>query len=514
MKKIICIVCCLFCVVMLCTSCSKTDAISVGEFCNSIQYSEDFFSPKNLERVDALKNLSYDSSKTTGYLVVLSDTENNEWKVYNAKTEKVILDLDKADTEGLYTVDVYGVPFLLVQTEKNSKTNTTVYDASGTVVLKKASALTTDSFGLTGEGLDLFTIDGSIYRLNGETASLVIDNPFFGNLSSIDYATDSYYYDISSDTVTVYNHSLEMVFFWESPYAEGSSYGNISLLSGDKLLFQLNRPLPFTEKKYDYSRSNQKYDLISMIIDVKTGEEKELDLDYAVISVDYFASDIENEYTVNGIENIATIAKIKDKKVLQEVVVSLGSEKAEIVAELFTEAKNCSEIEPFSEDRFLMTCKNGDKYLLDNTGKKIGKFGGSYDYKNNKYLAKGGALYDFNLNLVYNYSDDGKSLVMWMNDTVIFSEYDDETSKIYYYLYTEGSKPNKISGTFNYSSSTSEFFVTKSDSNEYQVYDQYGNEIGDSIKANSLSLVTTYEYGAVIQITNEESKKYYYVLSE
>lgn len=506
MKKLILTVCCLLCVVLLCTACSKGN--TVGDFCAAVEYKDNTFVPTTYTRLNALDGLSYDYS-SRNHVLFLEDYDDYELIVYNAKTQSTVLTLDLEEVEENSTFTAFGETFIFIVTDDSGEYKSAIYTDGGQKVIEKDGYLDTDDITSYSD-VDLFSFDGSIFRVNKGSATLVTDNPFFGSVPSFDYQTSSYYYEVNSNEVTVYNKKLEVVYYWEAPYGEA----NINILSDDNLLIQEIISLPDAEKKYDVMMDGEKYNIKSYLINVESGKEKSLDLDFVVLDLlycsSYVTSDVD-DFTVSDLDNIACITKIEDKMISNSSsameLVTINAKNGKIDEELFTDNDNCLYVEPIAKDRYLMDCKSGDTYLVDGNGEIIGQYNGYSDRSNDSFLVKDGRLYDYNLKCVYDLKTEDKTVYGMMAHSVIFQDDDGD-----FYLYTSSKQTQSINGRVtDYKNG---FFIAyDSDNGTYRIYDENGTQIGSNLKCSSLSIISSYKDGCVLSAYVDGEYRYY-VLSK
>ena len=515
MKKIIVTACLLICVVLLCASCS-TKAMDIDEFYQNVNVKFDTVSPlTTYSELSDLKDLDYQGS-TGNILVFTNDAENEKTIFYNAELDKEIFKVDSKEIVHYTSFEVFYQEFLLVfkGVEKNEKTTYSVnlYDMNGAEIATKKLNAYPDNFEASNYitySYDLFQFDGKIYRVkdNG-TAAAIIDNPFFGSFPSAGLLkTSAYYYEQKNDSVVVYDHSFNQVFFWEVPYYPYES-ANVSVLSGEQILAQIISVLPDEEKKYDVlDDEGIKYDITSILIDVASGKEKEVDLDYIVAEVSYASNYVYSaEYTENysvseKIDNLASICYIKDHKIsTKDTLVSLSNKDASVAFEIAPEFDSIPE--KIAPNRYLYYSDSGNEYILNANFEIVAKANGLYSAstKNDYYIVKNNKIYNCDLQLVYDLAANDKTLVCLMGESFIVYETTKDGSE--YYLRTSGGSMTKIE---NYSYSNEQYYVTselqKEDGYTYTFYNANGTKL--------LSVKNVDEYSSARPIyTGEDDTNY------
>ena len=212
MKRLVAILCLTFILVGTMTSCMGP---SMKNFFKDFEYEAE---PelKSLTALSQLEGYSYSSSY--GNIVRLNDYKNSLTKFYNAKTDSIILSVtsNKLEYSDVFTVNDYEF-VRIVEEDEDGNSKTKIYDSLGTLVANKTGY---DSNYIRYD-LDLFSLNGTVYRVeeNGK-ASVVTENPFFGDLPYFSAKTENYYYYISGYSVRVYDYSLETVYYWETPHRE------------------------------------------------------------------------------------------------------------------------------------------------------------------------------------------------------------------------------------------------------------------------------------------------------
>ena len=491
-------------VALLFTSCFSTKVKTMEEYASGMRAVNDDYVVSTFKTLSVDSDETYVSSLSYGFLMVFYNSEDEEYSVYNAKTDSFVFDMEYDEDNYLFCTGVGDEAYILVQTYDDDKANTELYSASGNFICKKSG-----ENSITVMGFDLFSFGGAIYRAEKGGATLVIDNPFFTELPNITAETDSYYYAMSGRDIDVYNKNLELVLHKEIP---GNNYHAV-LLSGDHILMQWFDYLPDTINSYDFIYSGMKANLNSVMLNVSTSAEKNLKLDF-LVSESLLRVDEKNEkvkYSYDDITDVVAIYEIKDKMLYTNTtpkVVAIDNEKGKIKFELFGDGSNCYKLEVLENGSYIMTALDGTEYLLTKGLKNVGKF----DYSSNKsnmtntYIVKNGALYNYSLQKVYDFASLGYSVYAMLDNSVIFVDEDGG-----YHLYNKNGTVSEITG--NVYSTTSNAYVVKnttsSGNTEFRVYTEDGTSVGNKMKGTGVSIIARYDGGFVISAYDDGQYKYY-----
>ena len=490
MKKIIAIICLVFSLATILTGCSLHQKISFKEFYKNYEYTDEYPALKSYSKISDLSEMSYRNS--VGSILAFNNKDGKKLKFYNVKSESFVLTLDTDYVLHCQILSANEKQFIIAVERDENKSNvyyTNLYDSNGKLVATKNAY--TDSYQLSEllvSSIDLIQFNGCIYRVNddGSTTTLVT-NPFFGAVPSMDTKTEDYYYSVDSESVTVYSHDLEEVFHWSAPKDCYSLIG-MNVTSEDTILVQYVDKLPENEKKYDIiDGKGIKYNLTSKIIDVSSKKEKDVNLDYVI--VEYFfakgSSEFESDETdmiPSKVKNLAFIVEIKDKRVASTEedlkCVALNGKNGKIEFLVIDEYDNLPS--PIAKDRFQYYSHSGYMTLIDADGKYIGRIGNlSSDSYNETYIVKDKKIYDFNLQVKYDFSSDDKTCKSILGHSVLLED-DDNV-----FVYTASGDLKTLDGdlvTYNAN------IIITIDDGEYLFYDENGNSLG-SIEGSSCNIV-------------------------
>ena len=184
------------------------------------------------------------------------------------------------------------------------------------------------------------------------------------------------------------------------------------MLNNGDIFAQYTYELADDAEKYDYIMDGTKYDLTTLIVDAKTGKEKEIKTDFIVDSIepnaelyDEEADKADNKYT-NKFENIAYIIRIENKRIdtdsYRNADIVLFSNNGKVGASLRSFDEQGFDLPTkIGEDRYFVTLKTGDKYIINSKNKVIGLVSrGTLDLRAGFLVGKK-AVYNTDLEAVY-----------------------------------------------------------------------------------------------------------------
>lgn len=490
MKKITSLVCLFLCIVLLCTSCAK-DMTFVDFYANK-EYEDSYPTLAKFEEVEKLDGYTYKNSNYE--MIVVETKDGDKVKFYNVEKDYFVLTLEENYLDDYTFFTVSGNTFVITVEEDYNVEDTyytNVYDANGNLMLSKKGYSDLGADKVVTTSTDLFQFDKKIYRVDNNGGIFpVVTNPFYGTLPSFSFRTAEYYYIVGSSDVAVYDQSLNCVFNWSIPY---STYldCNIVALSEENFLVQVLEVLPDTETKYDIlSDDGEKCKLTSTVVDVKTGKEKTVKLDYLVAYVMYSDNQVYSNDTMDfvsdKIENIAYICYIKDHKLLDNEyeLVALKGKDASVDFAIAPEFDNLPT--EYAENRYIYTTDNGERYLIDAAGKTISKFASGATTNassNEKYIVMDGKIYNYDLNEIYDCAANKKEVVDVLGHCVILRDSVGENKE--YYLYTANGEVSEIANYFTsdlvsfYTGTSDQFYTTyDKDSKDFKFYNEYGTYLG------------------------------------
>ena len=391
-------------------------------------------------KVDALTGKSYREAR--GDLVYFTDTVEKDGVsytqhvVYNLKTNNVVrtvedtatskanVTLDYAHLDGeMYAYFLVTAAGWEVDGDGNMKGRYTVrtelYDCTGTYVAGVADNdafngyFNADHVTTPDYVADMLYFNGILYRF-GEDGKLnrAIEYGTFVDVPYILDYNDEYYvaYESDIETFVFYNKQMEQVATYALP---GFEVENLSsgLLRNGKLLLQYWYELEEDAKDYTFvyekhvsingstgSHSTYKlakYQLVTLLVDAKSGKAKEIKCDYLIDGLQGSQHDQgENSPLVlKDIEAFGEGYKIVDGRV-SEIDLLLTFDKNGKASELIYNGESVWDVRLVSDSRVLVQTELHD-YLLDREGALIGRVDNAEWF--GSYLLSGNKVYDYDL---------------------------------------------------------------------------------------------------------------------
>lgn len=454
MKKIILVVAILLCTLLLCTSCGGKE-VSPAEFYENEPY-EAAYSYTEAKALSAIGS-EWDYVESGDGVILFEDEDN--YYVYDVEAAKVAKTIAIEDND-VELVEIFGVDLILVENttkvDDETKVTTTLYNLAGTAVVSGESDLDYDD-----DYLDLFIFNETIYRIAEDGTAAEVCKAAFFSIPEFDAKTADYYLASDGETITVYNSSLAEVSFWEAPHEECEEL-NIVPLSATRALIQYKVILDENEKKYDLFIDGEKFDLVSIILNLENGKEKSVDLDYVV---DYLAIStfVVTPYGEDGMnyyeaDNFVYINYIEDGKILTDRdLVVINAKNGKIKKEI---APECESFYRVAEDRYILTSKSGNKTLVNGEGDLIANLGTSSLSGNGTFAKKGDKIYDYDLNLIYDLDAKEATFIGYCGEGFIVSKFNETDNETENYIVAKDGTEKKIA---DYRSCSANYYVTKNE---------------------------------------------------
>ena len=485
--------------------------MSFEKFYKNYEYKDEYLTLDSYGSL-GFSNASYRSLGNG--LIAFTTSNGKSVEFYNANTDSVVLTLDATYLQSYNAVSCFGHQFILAVERKNDVYSTKLYDGNGNLVAtKNGNSDLSYPYEVVSTRCDLLQFNGCIYRVNKDgSTTCLISNPLFGDLPYLDYKTEDYYYYNDYDEVTVYDHDLNVVYYWEIPYDDYEEIFTV-ITSEDVIITQMVLPLPFDADKYDLFYEDVKYEVKSLAIDVESGKEKTLELDYVIYEIVYNSNEIyqspdETSWIDDSIDNLAYIYPIVDKRLPSDVsgyYAAINGKNGKIEYKLFEEFGGDMPY-PIANDRFNVTLDSGDTHLIDGNGKKIGTvniLNSSNSYSNEVYIIYDGKIYDYNLKLKYDFVDADKEFVMMLSHGVLLRQDSN------YYIYTKDGDLKSINGSVSTYNCTKSLVISYNEG-EYHFYNDHGEQLLNT--TGSYASLITYDLYAgycIVSVTKNSTVSYY-----
>lgn len=510
-------------------------------------YESETIATKKLE-VSALAGATYKTSTCDlAYFTSSSADGYTTHIVYNITRNEVIFTKTDGKTVD-YEVSLssmndcaYFVVTVNTCNEKNGNADwsdsdyeTVLYDSLGK---DKASV---DKHITATQNYPFLVFDDTYYDVSKDNGiKKVFEKNPLGKTPDVDLVCGNYYIGSEDEMIIVYDKSMKIVSSYILPsYAESTGAG---VLSEEKLFFQYLVEVDPESTKYDILDDGDKYDLHTVIFNVKNGKVKEINCKYVVKIV----INLENEEYAEYREELGMNEKVGALAVVYPIVNQRVDESIEYIStisesgkiKLFEKLENfdVTEIALVNTNRWAVSTTSGVTYLVNEKFEIIGDVSNvSFYNAGDKYIAVGGKLYDYNLKEVFDYEDEDLTLQKMFATSVMFADDDGE-----YYLYYNG-KLNQITETKEITNSygyTNKEQVKRfdryygslgygvydySDKNDvrYYIYNSEGKILANlSVNQTSFYISVKYSYDSQMLISIETydntSRKYvtdYYVI--
>lgn len=408
-------------------------------------------------------------------------------------------------------------------TPTEAKVTSTIYDAEGVEITSS-----TEKVGAPISLDDMLIFDFDIYVLDEEGKLVKSENsiPEYLTVIDFDYCNEDYVYTIDGDTVAVYDRTFVPVSSWTAPsYAEDLA---MFVLDNGYVFAQYARALDANDDEYDFLEYNangvvEKFDLVSLVINVKNGNTSEVDLKYVVkeltASKELEEMPFIGEAYSDSIKNIAYVCPIIDGQV----------DESELAADIVLMDNNCKSLKSLKlaaqQTASYPQKLNSDYFMVDTVyGKAIVKANGKDVYSitnknvtaNSEYIIGEKAIYDINTyEVVYDLEKEDAEVINVMNTAVFVRKGDIATS--YKVLMLRGEKTTEIC-SYDVKTNTGKLFAAVDGLGCYSLYDvaageyKYYNLDGDVLATSKYVLLPcafSFKYNTMIVCDLENGVGYY-----
>lgn len=305
----------------------------------------------------------------------------------------------------------------------------TLYKADGTTFAKAERAnVEISELEEPSDACDLIFFDGVCYRITEEGA---VDKAFdFSELRQIPDITDKRgdrYYMLDDEELRIYDGQLNLEVRYQAPsYAE--DFCNSFILENGDVLVQYQTECNDQEEDYTYvDEGGTKQRLTSLLIDGKSGKQKDLELEYIVRML---ISDLDEAEGLNkSIDNLAMIYFIEDRRIDTSdeamTFVSL-SNSMKIQGEMngYVPGKVMT-IEPVALDRWSVSNSDGQTFLLNEKGKVLGEITNG-NIEQGVGIVLGNKIFDWNLELLCDLNQYNPINLWFFEGCVLFRTLDEE----------------------------------------------------------------------------------------
>lgn len=524
-SKIIILSAALLVAVMVLSSCSLPiqipfGAIDMAQLIDKTQYVDDNVIYTSVEEIEDLEKATFVSSSGNLALFATEDKKGNtEYIVYNYATGATT-----SFTEGekvSYAIALYGYEdcgyFTVTTTTLPKKDDgeieviTELYDANCNYVAEEEDTAT-----VTKVTDNLICFADVYYNVKDNAVTMAFEKDFFSKTLSgdIDFVNDTYYYVVDGNVITTYDKNLKFVATYEAPsYAENVK--SLVLGNGSVFVQYLVKVDPYTDE-YDVFMDDTKYTVTNVCVDPATGDATDVYLFNYIVetATAYTAEDKAESFYADEINNFVAVYPIEDRR----VNTATTNAQAGTITDFCTfkafeavEGKASLPLYAVNADLYVVYTIDSQLFLVDAEGNvkaDITKMGQA----NDKYIAMNGKLYDYNLNVVYDYEADEYTISSMLDTSVLFENEDGEISLFVDGSFTEIIPAPKKDEVSKYSivSQNGDVIIVKdaSDKDEisYIVYNEKGEEIYTFDNYQSVSILTSAEDYFIITATKVDKK--------
>ena len=398
---------------------------------------------KNSSQVYDLTDFTYETDN--GYLALFSTYNSGAttYKIYSFAENRVIATYGTTDTTK-YTIDLLsGISGYRLKTVRYNGTGWLQTVAETTYKLCNAVGdsmmETNDSYDPYFISEDLFRYKDTIYQLDGQkNFCKKMDIASYMYVPSITDAYGDYYYNIDSNSVTVYDNSLNTIHYWEAPQYVNDMIAFV--LNNGNVFIQYTYKADNLEKKYDYLDNNgDKLFIKQHLLKIKNGKVSNIKAKYYVsdvITAQSMLNMFEGAYK-DKFENIALAYKINDQRLSGNGELFLMKKNGKLGKSLMAiDNQSAFPPIPIAKDRFAVNLKTGDRAIIDSKCNVIATIGGGSFIGNpttsrdititaGYIFTPGGAIYDTSLNLVYDLEANNAEILGLVGNTIFVKKNSD-----------------------------------------------------------------------------------------
>lgn len=321
----------------------------------------------------------------------------------------------------------------------------------------------TDSLnGFAYNGVEYFVRDGAVVYEEARP----LESDYFN--ASVLYK-DLFYF-VSDALVFVFDEEGTLLYEYVLPsYAENAHA--FVLQSGD--IFIQYTYTVIEDEEYDFVLGDEKHKIVSILASPSKKTETLPLLSFLVTDLhnDFTDEDFYKIYT-EKVPNMARVLHIKNKRIdanepLQDTV--LSNALLELFS-LFDVVTGALDITRISQDRYLVTTSAGG-ILLAGDGTKIGPLN-NYRSITEKFILTSGAIYDHDLNLVFDLIEEEYTYYASVGQNMILSKVEEKEVSLYLYA---GGEPIFLAGASNFHPCYEGYLVQTEAG--YAYYDENGKHL-------------------------------------
>ena len=304
-------------------------------------------------------------------------------------------------------------------TPDSEKSSLVIYAWNGGSYAEIASAADYTTEPQVQKQLDLLFFENKFYRVDENNAiTLAFEYPVFAKIPSLKYSTENYYVSEENGKWITYDKELNRVSAFQAPSYENEEF---SVVFGDKIFMQTTTVEDPYSNKYDLITVNgsnvQKKTLNTFMIDVEDAKTKSVRCSYMVKDDVVISADEEwaEDYGLAASKKevvLVKVAKIDDKREdTSEMAMqwAILNERGQINVIEVPTAMQVKSFKLVAADTWMLTTIDDCVYLVDAEGEIKGEIT-KKEYSNDAYIVAGGKIYNYNLEMVYDYKAEKLSL--------------------------------------------------------------------------------------------------------
>lgn len=332
-------------------------------------------------------------------------------------------------------------------------------------------------------------------------------------------ATKEHYVLQYKDKVVVLDLDFTPVYTYLFPAAAEETF--CTVLDNGNLFVQYTVKLPEDASEYDLFDEDVKYEFHTVLVDVAKKSEKALDIDAHVQPYTGTAlRDIEGTQFAESIENFAIVTPIIDKKMAENanyIYAALLSNDGKLEKIEFVDNQGSSLPTMIAENLYYLVTHDG-AVLLNEKGEVVKTLNSGLRHVGD-YFVGTRAIYDLELNEIYDFADNDASLMGTVGDSIFIKQnskkgYDilllnDELDLESIYTYKNSTKEEKRA-VFTFESKFG-----------YTIYDpetkvtEYFDANGESFKEMKIGIEEIASYNDTIIFAGmQDSKLVYYIMTK
>lgn len=488
------------------------------------------FEPKNpaskADEIYSLEGFNFSYILNTD-LAVFSNSES--YAVYNMATDSTKTIEKKSVTE-INVGECGDVCYFYVTRSDTSVTpttySTTLYDADGDKIDEVDGAVAPVPNSIAGivrfADKYFFVHEGALVAPEEISAFKTVP----GNIIA---ANDEFYFTQEDTLISAYDMNFDKVASYEIPEYAAEGDHTLVPLPGSKLLIQYSYLVDEMSDDYDYMESelgmigvvSAKGNLVTVILNPNSGKAKEIKCDYIINDYQSYTEKEMAENLLNDKywEVVVTGAKIENKRIATTFIGSINK-NGKIKEFPRFEGEVIDEITAVAEDRWTITTDANNKYLIDSKGDLMARLDSSVKTYGN-YLERAGKFYDYNLEELYNYRENGYEIysTATIGGNVVLT---DGEGKLMLFSGTKklktidegSSSDNKSASIFSNCYIVYSSPMSSGDNYEVVFYNEVGSVIKTITDDNYISVSTVFgseDHGSFFKVEIDSAVRYFIV---